>query len=98
MRSRIESPEGFESEDLSVVNDYDACFRSRYFMLIYPQKIASSALIELGWAMGSQEADCESSRRNGTSFPSWQRTPIASLEMSGSMSTRRVRTSPIGSR
>ena len=53
--AEIESPEGFESEDLSVVNDYDACFRSRYFMLIYPQKIASSALIELGWAMAHKK-------------------------------------------
>ena len=47
----IESQKDFESEDLSVVEDYDACFRSKYFVLIYPLKIATSALIELGWAM-----------------------------------------------
>lgn len=47
----IERLADFESEDLSINEDYDACVRSRYFVLIYPQRIASSALIELGWAM-----------------------------------------------
>ncbi len=51
----IESHKDFESEDISVVEDYDACFRSRYFILIYPQKIATSALIELGWAMAHKK-------------------------------------------
>ena len=49
--NEIESRKDFESEDLSVVEDYDACYRSKYFILIYPRKIATSALIELGWAM-----------------------------------------------
>jgi hypothetical protein len=51
----IKSPIDFESEDSSIVEDYDACFRSKYFMLIYPQKIATSALIELGWAMAHKK-------------------------------------------
>jgi len=53
--SEIESPEDFESEDMSVVEDYDALARSKYFMLIYPQKIVTSALIELGWAMAHRK-------------------------------------------
>jgi len=51
----IESKENFESEDLSVVENYDALFRSRYFIFIYPKKIATSALIELGWAMAHKK-------------------------------------------
>jgi hypothetical protein len=51
----IESKEDFESEDLSVVENYDALFRSRYFIFIYPKKIATSALIELGWAMAHKK-------------------------------------------
>lgn len=51
----IESHKDFESEDLSVIEDYDACFRSKYYILIYPQKIATSALIELGWAMAHKK-------------------------------------------
>jgi hypothetical protein len=53
--TEIESHKDFESEDLSVVEDYDACFRSKYFILIYPQKLATSALIELGWAMAHRK-------------------------------------------
>ena len=53
--NEIESIKDFESEDMSVVEDYDACYRSRYFMLIYPQKIATSALVELGWAMAHKK-------------------------------------------
>lgn len=53
--NEIESQKEFESEDMSVVEDYDACCRSKYFMLIYPQKIATSALIELGWAMAHRK-------------------------------------------
>ena len=49
--NEIESQKEFESTDLSVVEDYDACFRSTYFLLIYPLKIVTSALIELGWPM-----------------------------------------------
>jgi hypothetical protein len=53
--NEIESQRDFESEDISVVEDYDACYRSTYFMLIYPQKLATSALIELGWAMAHKK-------------------------------------------
>jgi len=47
----ISSFKEFDSEDLSITKDYEAVCNSKYFLLIYPQKIASSALIELGWAM-----------------------------------------------
>jgi len=47
----ISSFKEFESEDLSVVQDYAALKNSTNFILIYPQKLATSALIELGWAM-----------------------------------------------
>lgn len=47
----IGSFKDFESEDLSIVEDYTALKNSKNFVLIYPQKLATSALIELGWAM-----------------------------------------------
>lgn len=47
----ISSFKDFESEDLSIVEDYTALKNSSNFVLIYPQKLATSALIELGWAM-----------------------------------------------
>lgn len=53
--NEIESLGDFKSEDMSVVEDYDACYRSKYFVLIYPKKIATSALIELGWAMAHKK-------------------------------------------
>jgi hypothetical protein len=47
----IDSFKNFESEDLSVAQDYNALKNSENFILIYPKKLATSALIELGWAM-----------------------------------------------
>lgn len=47
----ISSFKDFDSEDLSIVEDYTALKNSDNFILIYPQKIATSALVELGWAM-----------------------------------------------
>ena len=41
----------FESEDLSVTQVYSALKNSSNFLLIYPKKLPTSALIELGWAM-----------------------------------------------
>lgn len=41
----------FESEDLSVIQVYSALKNSSNFLLIYPKKLPTSALIELGWAM-----------------------------------------------
>ena len=43
--------EEFESEDLSVAQNYSALKNSSNFLLIYPKKLPTSALIELGWAM-----------------------------------------------
>lgn len=47
----ISSFKDFESEDLSVVQDYKSLKNSDNFLLIYPKSTATSALIELGWAM-----------------------------------------------
>ncbi|MGD8358175.1 MAG: hypothetical protein PVG42_08970 [Lysobacterales bacterium] len=49
--SEIESQKEFDSADLSVIEDFDAAINSKYFVLFYPKKLASSSLIELGWAM-----------------------------------------------
>lgn len=47
----ISSFKEFESEDLSITRDYSSLKNSMNFVLIYPRVIATSALIELGWAM-----------------------------------------------
>jgi len=49
--NEIESFKDFDSADLSVIDDYDATYNSKYFLLFYPKKLVTSALIELGWAM-----------------------------------------------
>lgn len=47
----INSFDEFDSEDLSVTQDYFSLRNSSNFIIIYPRAIATSALIELGWAM-----------------------------------------------
>ena len=47
----INSFKDFESDDLSVAQNYSSLRNSTNFILLYPRKIATSALIELGWAM-----------------------------------------------
>ena len=47
----ISSFKDFESADLSIIEDYTALKNSINFVLIYPKQLATSALIELGWAM-----------------------------------------------
>ena len=47
----IASFKEFESADLSVAQDYTSLRNSTNFVLIYPRNMATSALIELGWAM-----------------------------------------------
>jgi len=49
--TEIESFKDFDSADLSVIDDYDAAYNCKYFLLFYPKKLVTSALIELGWAM-----------------------------------------------
>jgi hypothetical protein len=48
---RVESMTAFDSLDVSVLDDLRALQRSRRFVLIYPQKLASSALFEAGYAL-----------------------------------------------
>jgi hypothetical protein len=41
----------FETSDISLHNDYKALARSRYFLLVYPESIVSSVLVEAGVAI-----------------------------------------------
>lgn len=47
----IYSISDFELEDLSIKQDFEALKASKYFVLLYPKKIASSVLVEAGWAL-----------------------------------------------
>jgi len=47
----IESSKDFAAEGLAVIENFRAVKYSKYFLLIYPKKLATSALIEFGWAM-----------------------------------------------
>ena len=41
----------FEAQNLSLEDDFNALRESRYFLLIYPERIVSSVLFEAGWAL-----------------------------------------------
>lgn len=41
----------FEAQNLSLEDDFDALRASRYFLLLYPERIVSSVLFEAGWAL-----------------------------------------------
>lgn len=47
---KIESMKDFDAVDVSVADDIAALDASRYFVLVYPKKIATSALFEAGYA------------------------------------------------
>jgi nucleoside 2-deoxyribosyltransferase len=47
----IESVHDFDAADLSVNTDFQNLIESKYFVLLYPKKIASSVLVEAGWAL-----------------------------------------------
>lgn len=47
----IDTKSGFDPYDVAVLDDLDAINNSRYFILIYPQKSASSVLFEAGCAL-----------------------------------------------
>jgi hypothetical protein len=47
----IETRDKFEAEDSSLIEDLKALRRSKYFMLVYPEKIVSSVLFEAGLAV-----------------------------------------------
>ena len=47
----LETKEKFEAEDFSLNHDLDALRRSKYFMLVYPEKLVSSVLFEAGLAV-----------------------------------------------
>lgn len=48
---RIESMEDFDTLDVSASDDIAALEQSRCFVLIYPEKLVSSALLEAGYAL-----------------------------------------------
>ncbi len=47
----LETKDDFEAEDFSLSQDVDALRRSKYFMLVYPEKLVSSVLFEAGLAV-----------------------------------------------
>ncbi len=47
----LETKDKFEAEDFSLSEDLEALRRSKYFMLVYPDKIVSSVLFEAGLAV-----------------------------------------------
>lgn len=49
--NEIKSISDFEAADISVNKDFQALLESRYFVLLYPKKLASSVLVEAGWAI-----------------------------------------------
>jgi len=44
----------YDSPKNSVIKDFEHIRKSDYFILLYPQKVASSALIELGYALSKE--------------------------------------------
>jgi nucleoside 2-deoxyribosyltransferase len=49
--TEIKSVKDFDAADLSVNQDFQKLVESKYFVLLYPKKIASSVLVEAGWAL-----------------------------------------------
>jgi hypothetical protein len=49
--AEITSLTDFDAEDLSAKDDMDALLGSKYFVLIYPEKLVSSVLVEAGAAI-----------------------------------------------
>lgn len=49
--NNIESMERFEQPDDSLRDDFRNLRESKYFILLYPAKLASSVLLEAGWAL-----------------------------------------------
>jgi len=41
----------FEAQNISLHDDFSALRESRYYLLLYPEKIVSSVLFEAGWAL-----------------------------------------------
>jgi hypothetical protein len=48
---KIESIDDFDTQDVSAQADLDALHQSRRFVLLYPQKLPTSALFEAGYAL-----------------------------------------------
>lgn len=47
----VKSMNDFHPAPLALKDDYDALKKSKYFLLVYPNKIVSSVLFEAGWAL-----------------------------------------------
>ncbi len=48
---KVEHKADFETRDISALDDLRAIERSRYFMLVYPERMATSAIFEAGYAL-----------------------------------------------
>ena len=48
-----ESPDQFDEPDASVVRDLDALKNSRYLLMVYPERVVSSVLVEAGYALAT---------------------------------------------
>jgi len=47
----IRSVDSFEPQDVAAVVDLDAIRKSRFFLMLYPERVASSVLFEAGFAL-----------------------------------------------
>lgn len=47
----IKTKAEFEAQNISLHNDFVALVESKYFLLLYPDKIVTSAIFEAGWAL-----------------------------------------------
>jgi hypothetical protein len=52
---KIESIRNFDLMSTSVLDDLQAIRKSRYFVMVYPQKMATSALFEAGYALAQEK-------------------------------------------
>lgn len=48
---KLDSVEKFNDTEFAATDDLDAIEQSRYFVLLYPKRYASSALVEVGYAL-----------------------------------------------
>ncbi|HEY6909540.1 MAG TPA: TIR domain-containing protein [Myxococcales bacterium] len=84
---KIERLADFETIDVSVTGDVRALEASRYFVLIYPQKLPSSALFEAGYA-------CALERPSHYFVRERHDLPFLMRELPGALSHVRIHQSP----
>ncbi len=62
----IETTDDFEANDLSLEIDLEALNDSKIFLMIYPEPLVSSVLVEAGWALQSKKPSfyCVKTKKN----------------------------------